>query len=290
MTPQTRKRLKILAIGIFISGAAVTYFLPNIGAALILHPPRRPLRTDPPEHYRAVTFDGAGVTLSGWLGKASGEHRGTVIYLHGMADNRVGGVGALENFRARGFDVIAYDSRAHGESGGEACTYGYFEKNDLHRVIDTLRPGPVILIGSSLGGAVALQAAATDSRVSAVVAAEAFSDLRTIVIERAPFFFSASNIEKSFEKAEREAHIRIDEISPAEAAQEITVPVLIIHGADDTDTPPAHSQRIFDSLTGSKRFILVPAAGHNESLQGESWSEIESWVNEVIDAAGERRK
>ena len=290
MKNRTKRRLKKAAIITFIVLAVIAVFLPTIGAGLILHPPHRRVKASPPEAFTAVTYQSDGVTLQGWHGVATGKHRGTVIYLHGMADNRVGGVGALENFRARGFDVIAYDSRAHGESGGEACTYGYFEKNDLHRVIDTLRPGPVILIGSSLGGAVALQAAATDSRVSAVVAAEAFSDLRTIVIERAPFFFSASNIEKSFEKAEREAHIRIDEISPAEAAQEITVPVLIIHGADDTDTPPAHSQRIFDSLTGSKRFILVPAAGHNESLQGESWSEIESWVNEVIDAAGERRK
>jgi hypothetical protein len=32
--------------------------------------------------------------------------------------------------------VIAYDSRAHGESGGDACTYGFFEKEDLRRVLD----------------------------------------------------------------------------------------------------------------------------------------------------------
>ena len=281
MTPQTRKRLKILAIGIFISGAAVTYFLPNIGAALILHPPRRPLRTDPPEHYRAVTFDGAGVTLSGWLGKASGEHRGTVIYLHGMADNRVGGAGALESFRARGFDVIAYDSRAHGESGGEACTYGYYEKQDLQRVIDTLRPGPVILIGCSLGGAVALQTAASDMRISAVISAEAFSDLRTIVNQRAPFYFSTGNIDKSLARAEEEAGFKVDSVSPEKTAPLITAPVLIIHGAEDTDTPPDHAQRIFDSLTAPRQLILVPAAGHNQSLQGDAWTQIEHWIDSL---------
>ena len=72
--------------------------------------------------------------------------------------------------------MIAYDSRAHGDSQGDACTYGFFEKEDLHRVIDTLGPGPVVLIGTSLGAAVALQEAADDRRVSAVVAAETFSD------------------------------------------------------------------------------------------------------------------
>ena len=37
--------------------------------------------------------------------------------------------------------------------------------------------------------------------------------------------------------------------------------VLVIHGADDTETPPAHSQRVYDALRGPKRLILVPGAG-----------------------------
>jgi pimeloyl-ACP methyl ester carboxylesterase len=47
--------------------------------------------------------------------------------------------------------VIAYDSRRHGESGGDVCTYGYYEKEDLRRVIDALERGPVVLMGTSLG-------------------------------------------------------------------------------------------------------------------------------------------
>lgn len=86
----------------------------------------------------------------------------------------------------RGFDVVAYDSRAHGESDGDVCTYGFYEARDLHRVLDTVAPGPVVLFGTSLGAAVALQETAGDPRVTAVVAAETFSDLRTVASERAP--------------------------------------------------------------------------------------------------------
>jgi hypothetical protein len=50
-------------------------------------------------------------------------------------------VGVIQRFVPRGFDVVAYDSRAHGESDGDACTYGFFEKQDLRRVLDTVRPG-----------------------------------------------------------------------------------------------------------------------------------------------------
>ena len=98
--------------------------------------------------------------------------------------------------------MVAYDSRAHGNSQGDACTYGFYEKEDLRSVLDTLDPGPIVLIGTSLGAAVALQAAADDSRVTAVVAAEVFSDLRTVARERAPFFLTEEVIRKAISLAE----------------------------------------------------------------------------------------
>ena len=247
------------------------------------------MKSEPPAGCVEVTLKGAGILLKGWRGECHGKYRGTVIYLHGVADNRASGAGIMVNYLKRGFDVLAFDSRAHGESGGEGCTYGFFEKEDLRKVMDTLRPGPVVLIGSSLGGAVALQLAAIDSRVSAVVSAEAFSDLRVVAAERAPFFFTSGMIERSFAKAEGEAGFRIDEVSPATAAKGITIPVLIIHGAADVDTPPSHAKRIFAALSGEKRLILVPGAPHNKSLSGgEIWKEIEHWIDSVIPPSGDK--
>lgn len=64
------------------------------------------------------------------------------------------------------------------------------KKKDLREVLNSIEKGPIILFGSSLGAAVALQLAASDQRITAVVAAETFSDLRKVVTERAPFFFT----------------------------------------------------------------------------------------------------
>jgi hypothetical protein len=58
--------------------------LPLIGAALILHPPRRPVIATPPPKCQEVTLRGEGVTLQGWRGPAVGNRRGTLIYLHGI--------------------------------------------------------------------------------------------------------------------------------------------------------------------------------------------------------------
>lgn len=258
------------------------WLLPWIGAGLILRPLKRSVTSAPPTLCHEVTYAGAGVTLRGWQGRGIGRRRGTVVYLHGIADTRASGAGVIERFLQRGFDVVAYDSRAHGESGGESTTYGFFEKDDLRRVLDSVDPGPIVLVGSSLGAAVALQVAALDRRISAVVAAEPFSDLRTVVTERAPFIFTAGLLARAIELAERRGKFRMDAVSPVAAARTIEAPVLLIHGAADTDTQPEHSQRVYDALPGPKHLILVPGAGHNQSLQGPVWEEIERWVDTVV--------
>jgi len=190
----------------------------------------------------------------------------------------------IDRFAPRGFDVLAYDSRAHGESPGDICTYGFFEKLDLHHVLDSVGSGPIVLLGTSLGAAVALQEAAMDPRVTTVIAAETFADLRTVATERAPFFFTPGIVARAFQMAEQQGRFQVDAVSPEAAASKIRISVLLVHGAADAATPPEHSRRVLAALAGSKRLILVPGAGHNESLRGEVWPEIERWLEDVLGA------
>jgi uncharacterized protein len=263
--------------------AVVSTQLPVLGAGGLLHPVRRPVSVATPESCRDAKFAGVGAELTGWTCSAtSPSRRGTLIYLHGVADNRASGVGLIARFGARGFDVVAYDSRAHGDSTGEVCTYGFLEKHDLRAVLDTLDAGPVVLLGTSLGAAVALQHAAEDPRVSAVVAAETFSDLRTVAIERAPFFFTRGVIARAFQLAERQGQFELDAVSPLIAAARIIAPVLLIHGENDINTSPDHSHRVFAALRGPKRLLIVPRAGHNGSLRADVWDEVERWIDAVL--------
>ena len=278
-----RSRWLLTILGVLVAAAVVaTSQLPAIGAGALLHPSHPRLVARLPAGCRAATFAGAGVELEGWQCGAAGPRRGSLVYLHGVADNRTSSQGTIARFRSNGFDVVAYDSRAHGESDGDACTYGYFEKQDLHRVIDTLAPGPVVLIGTSLGAAVALQETADDPRVSAVVAAETFSDLRSVATERAPFYFTSRILSRAFALAEQRARFQVDAVSPVIAAARITVPVLLVHGDADTETRPDHSRRVLAALRGPKRLILVPGARHNGSLRGEVWDEIARWLDAVL--------
>jgi|SRR5688572_6818685 len=259
--------------------------VPSIAAGGLLHPVRVALYRTTPQGCVEQDFAGDDVTLRGWRCAPHGPRRGSVVYLHGVADNRSSAVGVIDWFTQRGFDVVAYDSRAHGQSDGTVCTYGFYEKRDLTHVIGSLQPGPVLLIGSSLGAAVAIQAAADDERVSGVIAAEAFSDLWTIATERAPRFLPRRVIAHAFRVAEERGHFDVASVSPAAAAASLRIPVLLIHGADDVETRPEHSKRILAALNGPKQLLLVPHAGHNQSLSSPlAWNAIERWLSAIVTA------
>ncbi len=145
---------------------------PEWGANALLQPTRHRLSVHPNLPHEEIKFQSDGKTLHGWLFRTNTTRRGLIVYLHGLGDNRQSGNGVAQRFVPKGFDVLTYDSRAHGESDGDYCTYGFYEKNDVSRALDTIGADTAILFGSSMGGAIAIQAASIDPRVSMVIAQE----------------------------------------------------------------------------------------------------------------------
>jgi pimeloyl-ACP methyl ester carboxylesterase len=281
--PRARRRaapIAALALAALAALAGLASCMPpSWGAAAVLHPRRRPVTQVPPYPREDLTFAGeGGVTLKGWRFRTDQPRRGVIVYLHGIADNRQSSWGLVSRFRPQGYDVVAFDARAHGESTGDACTYGYHEKQDLRRVLDALGEPRVVLFGVSLGAAVALQEAADDPRVAGVVSVSTFADLRTVARERAPVIASAAQIQEALALAGKEGRFDVDEASVVKAAPRVRVPVLVLHGAADRETLPAHSRRVHDALGGPKRLVLVPGAGHADVLREATWSTISDWL------------
>ena len=162
-----------------------------------------------------------------------------------------------------------YCAVAHGDSEGDLCTYGFYEKQDLHRVLDEVQPGPIVLFGTSLGAAVALQEAAGDRRVTAVVAAETFSDLRTVAIERAPFFFSSGVISCACVCVEQQGGVP-DRCRAPDRCRRDHNPCCSFTGTPDADTPPDHSRRVMGAPAGPAPDPR-PGAWHNESPGAPVW-------------------
>lgn len=261
-----------------VASAVAACMPPSWGANALLHPARRPLAADPALPHRDLAVESDGVTIRGWIFPAKAPRRmGTIVYLHGVADNRASGTWIAEQLVPKGWDVVAYDSRAHGASGGDACTYGYHEKKDLSRVLDRVGVDRAIVVGVSLGAAVAFQAAADDPRIVGIVAIATFSSLEEIARDRVGWKASEAQVRQAFEMAEREAGFQVADVSPVAAAPRIRIPVLVIHGAADSETRPEHSRRVHAALAGPKQLEVVEGAGHGDALS-RAWPVALEWI------------
>jgi fermentation-respiration switch protein FrsA (DUF1100 family) len=199
---------------------------------------------------------------------------GTVIIVHGITVNLYASVRYIKPFRRRGFNVLVYDHRNHGKSGGSFTTYGFLEKEDLKVVVDWVerQTGHGNIIGThgeSLGAATCLQHAAIDPRISFVVSDCSFADLADELYYRLRKEYRLMGwvlipIASVFVRLI--GGFWIQAISPVKAVQEVETPVLIIHGAEDDYIPPSHAERIFASKKrGTKKLFLAPHADHAES-------------------------
>lgn len=125
--------------------------------------------------YADVTFRTAdGVRLSGWyIPSANGA---AVALLHGAGSTRSDVLPQAAVLAEHGYGVLLFDSRGHGASGGDAMELGWYGDSDIRAAVSFLsrRPdvhtGRIAVAGMSMGGEEAIGAAASDSRIRAVVA------------------------------------------------------------------------------------------------------------------------
>ncbi len=178
-----------------------------------------------------------------------------------------------------GFSVVMMDARAHGESGGTISTYGHVERYDVKAVMDALTASEPVdhayALGESMGAAVALQAAAVDPRIEAVVAEGAFRNLHEVMFDYAGLRWSAFLGKTLFRpaailavhEAEQQAGFKFDDVSPEASVSERKFPIMLISGLSDHNIPKRHAEAIYSAASGPKELWLVPKAHHQGALQ-----------------------
>lgn len=125
-----------------------------------------------------------GVMLRGWKVRAQTPNGNWVLLFHGIVDNRAEMASFADFLLRDGYGVVMMDAREQGASDGTLATFGWKERWDTKAVIDALyaseEPRNVFELGESMGAAIALQSAAVDPRIQAVVAEASFSSLRNV--------------------------------------------------------------------------------------------------------------
>ena len=100
----------------------------------------------------------------------SARQKATLILVHGIRSNKEAYLALSKRLADSGYNSVIIDLRAHGESDGKYCTYGFYEKDDLKLFVDTICKisglnKNIGIWGQSLGGAIGLQTLAIDKRI-----------------------------------------------------------------------------------------------------------------------------
>ena len=205
-----------------------------------------------------------------------------VVFLGGFRSD-MGGTKALalqDWAQARGRAFVRFDYSGHGASSGafeDGCIGDWAQ--DAAAVLQGLTEGPQVLVGSSMGGWIALLLArARPDRVKALVGIAAAPDFTedslwagmsaeeratmaaTGRIERPSAYDPAPTVFTRRLVEDGRAHLVLRSPLP------LPMPVRLLQGTDDADVPPSVAIRLFDHATGPDiRLTLVKGADHRFS-------------------------
>lgn len=224
--------------------------------------------------YQDVYFNAAdGTRLHGWFLPAHQAPIGTILHLHGNAENISTHFGAVFWLPERGFNVFLLDYRGYGLSGGEPSLPG--AQDDITSALAMLLTRPdvdpdrIVVFGQSLGGALAIYNVAHSpyrSRIRALAVESAFSDYRDIAREKLDGLWLTWPFQYPLSWTVR------DDYSPLPAVSKISpIPLLIMHGDQDLVVPIAHGQRLYAAARDPKQFWRVEGAGHIGAFRFLPW-------------------
>lgn len=223
------------------------------------------------EHVRFAARD--GVQLGGWLTSEQGSRRPVVIFCAGQNGSMDGDTPMLPDFVKAGFDVLQFDWRAHGASGGQRCSMGVWELDDLQGAIDLVQARGIQrigLMGFSMGATVALRAAAFDPRVRCAVLDSPFLSVDTAIagaLWQRLGRWSAPLVPRLTQLVKRMAEMRLGvTLDDATPLPFLVAPVLFIFGGADPYVPRHHQDLMGEWFHAPTRAVWrVEDAGHREA-------------------------
>ncbi len=192
--------------------------------------------------------------IHGWWIPGKGQR--TLLYLHGNGINIGANVAHAIRLHKLGFSVLLIDYRGYGRSEGKFPT-----EKSVYRDAETawnylikerqISPKDIFIYGHSLGGAIAIDLAVQHPDAAALIVQSSFTSMGQMVNERPTFRIFPTNLI---------LRQRFDSIRKVRL---LKMPVLFIHGMDDSVVPYRMSQMLFAAAPEPKQLFLVPKADHN---------------------------
>lgn len=228
-----------------------------------------------PEPIEILTKD--NIKIDGWFFKQSDTAKCAAVLAHGWSGTRMGMLRYSHIFDSCGCDMVIYDHRGHGESGGQYPTGGLKEGQDLLAVTDWLQAktglsdAQTAWAGLSWGGAAALQAGGSGREMAFILSDAPFQDWHTAIFERAiRDYGSWVNIMPFgvYTLTKWRTGVDVRAANTVEAAKNINAPVLLIHSQTDEATASQQSVNIAAVLNpkNTQFHHLDWGAGHGKDI------------------------
>ena len=222
------------------------------------------------EDYLVSSFD--QYTLHVQLCKCAEPSDKYVIITHGYTDNRYGSLKYMKLYLDQGFNCIIYDLRGHGANEPDFCSYSIRESQDLEKLIEDTkrRYGFHITLGlhgESLGAASTVAVLGLTQDIAFAVADCGFADIENVLkVGLRQMHLPAWMVHLSSLASRIRYGYSFAQMQPIKALKNNQVPILFLHGADDTFIVPDNSRRMSEATAGYREFYTLPGAGHAESV------------------------
>jgi len=219
--------------------------------------------------FELLTDDAVPLHACRW--PALGTPRATVVLVHGFtaSSSEPKVVAVAEQLAGAGLEVVGYDARGHGQSGGEA-TLGDLERFDVAAATTVAREAtdPIVLVGASVGAIAALRhVASAPGTVAGIVTVSCPARWR--LPRNARGLTSAAMTQTSLGRwaARRYVGVRIARnvqrpAPPIDLVNRVGAPVAVIHGRADPFIPSADATALHGAARDPRRLELVDGMGH----------------------------
>ena len=197
-----------------------------------------------------------------------------VIYLHGNSSSRCEAYQEVAYLLEKNITVFSFDFCGCGKSEGDYISLGYYEKFDVHCVVEYLikskKVNKIGLWGRSMGAVTAIMYANEHpSLIDAMILDSGFYSLKMLINElieskiKLPNFIYEKILNMVKETVQEKAKFNLDIIEPYIYAKNCLVPAFFCHGLDDDFVLPHHSQDLFNEYKGIEKYIEIVEGGHN---------------------------
>lgn len=224
-----------------------------------------------PQSVSFVTED--GVKLHGWYFPAQGKTLGKIIQFHGNGQNLTNHFVFLRNAPFRGFDHFIFDYRGYGNSEGVPTPEGLIKdgRAALSWISKVKPDAPLVVMGQSLGGAVALKTLIDmkgEIPVKQIVIDSSFSSYRSVardIMWNHAVTWILHPIAWLIVDNSEAPGGDIKKLSPT--------PILIVHGDRDQTVSYRFGEELYSLAAEPKDFWQIKDGEHIDFLFRKDWED-----------------